>query len=65
MIMQLIDMQSIQLPCTDQSYQHNLLALVMIKLYWFYLNFYYHAMFLLTHNLYENITYQKNYHYLS
>ena len=55
MIMQLIDMQSIQLPCTDQTYQHNLLALLMIKLYWSSLNFYYHAIFLLTHNLYEDI----------
>ena len=54
--MQLLDMQSMQLPCTDQTYQHNVLALLKIKLYWFYLKFYYHAIFLLTHNLYENIT---------
>ena len=37
--MQLIVIQSRHLIFMDQTYQHNLLALLMIKLYWFYVIF--------------------------
>ena len=54
MIMQLFDMQNMQLTRTDQPYQNDFLALLIIKPYWFYYTGYYHESFWLIFHLYEN-----------